>query len=746
MSCVATTKSKAGLKLFFIVTFVACATLMIESYRHLEQKPLLASLNYSYYDFKQKIAIDSNSVEPAILVVEIDDTSLLQLGRWPWPRKITADLIESLFQRGADKIVLDIIFAEASDNANDQALIEVIKKHKDQIVLGSYVSHSVGTNSAAEIACLEEYIFTKKNNIVTEFWRNGKTHTKKYQQELDVLYLNVVQQQLVLLAKKTIFDLTDSELTYINSEYAKQTADFCHSLENKASFFAEKTEIPSDVLLNFDQLQNESPATGVFSVSPDGDGSIRRYYFSYPLSQFSIPSSSGLLGSEGFNKKPFWINYSKKIPLKISALEILKDKNIDLKGQTVFLGVTSPGVYDIRKTPVAAAFPGTYILAQAASNILNKNYFSYWPWAFMISVLFILLLAMQTIYLNQKLSWKQSLLFLAALLLALVSTEYILSLFQYFFWSLELFVFWMAAFILNNYLYYRKEITQKAYIKSIFSKYIADHIVEDLLKNPDKINLVGEKRNLAIFFSDIRNFTSISEKLDPLLISRFLNIYFNPMVQIIKSNHGTVDKFIGDGLMSFFGAPVPHGLNSENACLAALQSIQALAGINAQLKNEIESKISIGIGLNEQEVFVGNIGAEQLQSYTVIGDGVNLAARLQGLTKKYQMQIITSESIYEKNKHKFSFKKLDCVQVKGRAEAIWIYALLQDATHQQRDTRFEKILDLFFAQQLKLARFELDQYLHLYPSDSPANIIASRLKSIEENPASNWDTFKYGSS
>lgn len=724
---------------------ITCA-LALHLYSTVQNQPLLTSLNYIYYDQKQKILLNDDSIDESIQVVEIDDSSLMQLGRWPWPRKLTAELIETILQRGAKKLVLDIVFAESSDHLNDQALIDVIKKYPDEIIMGGYVNNHSEVTTTEHAKCLEDFIFTKKNKVVTDYWRNGELLTPSFHVQLNSLYQSVLEQQLLLDSKKSIFDFTDLQLTYINAEYAKRVASFCASFDPAHFFFTSRPQKPSDILLNFELMQNENPNTGVFSVSPDNDGSIRRYYFSYRLFNYSIPTSSGLLATYTPEADFFWINYSQKRPLKISAIDFLKNSDILLTDQTVFLGVTSPGIYDIRKTPIAPAMPGTYILAQAASNILNSNFILFWKWPVPFTILIFSLIYLQVFFLKNMMSWRKSIFVFATILCTIFTTELVLLKYNYFFWSVELYLTWLIALIYNTYFYFKKERSQKNFIKDVFSKYMSENVIDDLLKNPEKINLVGEKRNLTIFFSDIRNFTSICEKLDPLNISRFLNIYFSPMVQIIKSNNGTVDKFIGDGLMSFFGAPLANVNNSEDACRAALQCQDVLTRVNQDLRNQISTEIQVGIGLNQQDVFVGNIGTEQLQSYTVIGDGVNLTARLQGLTKKYGELIIVSESVYFQNRNKFIFRKLDVVKVRGRIEPITIYSLLPTGTDPSKNEMFSIVLDHFFNKNLITVRIKLNEFLQKYPNDTPALIINSRLQSIEKNPVLNWDSELYGSS
>lgn len=711
------------------------------------QRSFFSSFDYIFYDLKQNLFFKPESIESKITAVEIDEATLIEFGRWPWPRQKTAELIEKIIQKGASHVILDIVFSELSDSENDQILKNTIEKYKDKIVLGAYVNDYVMSGSTIEKQCLQDFIFSKKNFNATSLWSNSVSYISQYNKIFDMHYEEILSQYLVSKNKKSVFELADTELFYLTIMHGRAVGEYCRSLDTtqKAKIF--KSYTPSNVVLNYDAVQSIASSTGVFSVLPDSDGSIRRYYLKYKMADLAIPTSAGALGLNQSAPNEFWINYSEKIPLRISAAKVLKNEDIDLRNQIVLLGITAPGVYDIRKTPISEAFPGTYILAQATSNLKNSNYLLYWKHADLLFFTLLIGLCFLLIF-HKKLQWSVSVIWFGGILFSLLALEYILFIQNLFFWSFGFYFFWGWLFIVNNYLFYKEESMQKIFIKRLFSKYVSDNVVRDILNSPEKINLSGEKKKLSIFFSDIRSFTTLSEKLDPVVISQFLNAYFDPMVETIKKHEGTVDKFIGDGLMAFFGAPVDNSKNARNACLSALNCIANLKLINEKIKATINTEITVGIGLNLQEVFVGNIGASNLQSYTVIGDGVNLAARLQALTKKYAAQIIVSESIFNDCQTEFIFKKLDQVKVKGRLEPIWIYELYEKATAEEKKhiREFEEILNCFFSKKLIEARSKINELIGLYPNDTALGIINSRLIEIEKDEILNWESYKYGSS
>jgi adenylate cyclase len=225
-------------------------------------------------------------------------------------------------------------------------------------------------------------------------------------------------------------------------------------------------------------------------------------------------------------------------------------------------------------------------------------------------------------------------------------------------------------------IYYRTEEKSRKWITSVFGKYVSPVVIESLIKNPDQLNLGGEKRDITIFFSDIRGFTPISEKLDPEALVSLLNEYLTEMSSIIIKNNGLVDKYMGDAIMAFWGAPIDQPNHAELACDSSLEMMEKLRQLQKKWKKEGIPSFDIGIGLNSGEAIVGNMGSSKRFDYTAMGDNVNLASRLEGLNKTYKTNIIISENTYKMVKDKFKVKKLGTVTVKGKKKPVVIYELL----------------------------------------------------------------------
>jgi adenylate cyclase len=217
---------------------------------------------------------------------------------------------------------------------------------------------------------------------------------------------------------------------------------------------------------------------------------------------------------------------------------------------------------------------------------------------------------------------------------------------------------------------------QKRFIKDAFGTYLSPDLVDEVTKSPDMLSLTGEEKELTILFSDIRNFTSISERLGAKELSTFLNEYLTPMTEIVMETHGTVDKFIGDAVMAFWGAPIDLPDHAARATRAGLKMMEVLEKKQPEWQARGLPLIDIGIGINTGRVSVGNMGSTHRFDYTVMGDSVNLASRLEGQNKNYGTHVLTSEATRSALGDAFFCRRLDCIRVKGKQEGVWIYEVI----------------------------------------------------------------------
>lgn len=278
-------------------------------------------------------------------------------------------------------------------------------------------------------------------------------------------------------------------------------------------------------------------------------------------------------------------------------------------------------------------------------------------------------------------------------------------------------------------------------IRSIFQKYVPEDVIDQFFKNPESM-LVGENRVISILFSDIRKFTSISERMMPDDLVNSLNRYFSVMVDIIMHRNGIVDKYIGDAIMAFFGAPVKHEDDALQSVLAGIEMEEALIEFNKHQKTIGKPEFKIGVGINYGVVTVGNIGTDKKMDYTIIGDMVNLASRLENLTKKYKQALLISESLHAKVKEKLPCRLLDTVAVKGKTRGIRIYTVQKRLTGKKKKlwSLHNRGMDCYYKKDFKTAMNYFKEVLNISPEDYNANMLIKRCSDYQENPPSEqWD-------
>ncbi len=279
-------------------------------------------------------------------------------------------------------------------------------------------------------------------------------------------------------------------------------------------------------------------------------------------------------------------------------------------------------------------------------------------------------------------------------------------------------------------------------IRNIFQKFVPKDVIERFFQNPEGM-LIGENRNLSILFSDIRSFTTISEKLPPDELVNSLNRYFQAMVEIIMDRHkGIVDKYIGDAIMAIFGAPVLHDDDALSSVMAGLEMREALDAFNERQKAGGFPEFHIGVGINFGEVTVGNIGTEKKMDYTVIGDNVNLASRLEGLTKQYHQGIIISESLYDRVKDKVPCRLLDLVTVKGKTRGVKIYAVksVLEAAEREAWEMNEAAMAAYTDRRFPEAARMFEEVGRRLPGDFPSGQLRARCLQYEKDPPpAEWD-------
>ncbi|MEE8589877.1 MAG: adenylate/guanylate cyclase domain-containing protein [Spirochaetia bacterium] len=278
-------------------------------------------------------------------------------------------------------------------------------------------------------------------------------------------------------------------------------------------------------------------------------------------------------------------------------------------------------------------------------------------------------------------------------------------------------------------------------IRNIFQKYVPADVIDEFFTNPEKM-LIGENRVISILFSDIRSFTSISEKMMPDDLVNSLNRYFTVMVDIIMARHGIVDKYIGDAIMAFFGAPVRHKDDALQSVLAGIEMSEALGQFNAQQRELGKPEFRIGVGINYGVVTVGNIGTEKKMDYTIIGDMVNLASRMEGLTKKYHQPLLISESLHQKVKDEVDCRLIDTVAVKGKTKGVRIYTVKKRLSEEENKawTLHNTAMESYYQRDFDEAIGNFQNVQKIFPDDYASQLIIDRCRQFKVTPPpENWD-------
>ncbi|MBI5966515.1 MAG: adenylate/guanylate cyclase domain-containing protein [Deltaproteobacteria bacterium] len=292
---------------------------------------------------------------------------------------------------------------------------------------------------------------------------------------------------------------------------------------------------------------------------------------------------------------------------------------------------------------------------------------------------------------------------------------------------------------------YMTEEREKKKIRGAFQYYLSPSVVDQMLHNPEKLKLGGEKKDLTVLFSDIRGFTSISERMTPETLVKFLNEYLTKMTDIVFKYDGLLDKYMGDALMAIWGAPLDQPDHAQRACYTALEMVEELWGLQKKWSAEGLPTLNIGIGINAGPMVVGNMGSERRFDYTVMGDSVNLGSRLEGLNKLYGTNVIVSEMTYERVREEILGRELDSVRVKGKDQRVRIYELLArrgtaSAEQKAMAEEFHSALAEYENRQWDKALEAFRSILANHPNDGPAKLYAERCQILKDNPpAPDWD-------
>lgn len=612
-----------------------------------------------------------------VAIVDIDEDSLHSYGQWPWPRPLVARIPEILHEMGAKSIVFDIVFAEP-----DRTSPSLIAKHLPQ------TPEMQPVVKALEGLPDNDQVFAQRigalGNVVTGF----------------VAANQPTREEPVLKAKFLNEGLMPDPLKFITTVpyFTASLPVIVNSSAGNGSF----TMIPAQdgVIRSVPLLIGQLAQDGKINMYPALSLEALRVALGksfYKIKSFGqrIQQGYGIQSvSVGDYTIPtdkhgnFQVYYSGHRPsLYIPAWKILTRQvnPVMIKDKIVFIGTSAVGLLDLRATPLNVSLPGVEVHAEIAEQILSRKFLNRPDFFNGAELCAVVAISLFIIFLTPFISTVM-LAFIVGLLIAggSVGALYAYQQFGYLldpvYPSLSIIVIFILSSILTN---LRTEMERRM-VKTAFSHYISPALIDELASNPDKLKLGGEVRELSVMFTDIRNFTTISEAMDPAELIHMMNAFLTPMTTCVLESRGTIDKYMGDAMMAFWNAPLDVPDHPHHACLAALKMLKALEAVNKELRARAEEikkpfkELKAGIGINTGKCSVGNMGSKQRFAYSALGDTVNLASRLEGQTKGYGISIMISESV-RKGVPELAAIEIDLLTVKGRREPERVYALLGDA-------------------------------------------------------------------
>lgn len=700
--------------------------------------PFVPNFEAALYDLKVNL-FRAQGVDDRVVVVDIDEKSLLEIGRWPWPREQTAAMTRQLLEEyGVAAVGYDIVFAEPDESSG----LQVMQK----LARGPLAEEEGFKRILQQIGPALDY-----DGKLAEALTSGPTVLGYY-------FYTEAEGQLgeVGALPKPLFPCsTLHELGVRPSKGAGYGA-------------------------NLPRLQASTEYGGFFNMQPDFDGVARRMpvivdYQGQCYGSLAFNLLRAGMGADSFTLhppgvfgpgriSPASIEFNGlSIPLDeqgmalvpyrqpaafpyISAADVIKGRvpASHLEGRLVLIGSSAPGIMDLRVTPTAKIFPGVEIHANMVSGILDHTTkweppgietWHYWATA-IIGFALAMILPLVTPVIAAVIS--------VSLIVLHVGMDAWLWYSQHMSLSSVLPIITVSGlFVLNMSYGFFVEARSKLQITRLFGQYVPPELVEEMARDPARYSLRGESREMTVMFSDIRDFTSISEGLDATALADMLNAYLSAMTQVIQEHKGTVDKYIGDAIMAFWGAPMSDDFHARDGVLTALAMQKVLHELNPQLEANGWPAVKIGVGVNTGRMSVGNMGSSFRMAYTVMADAVNLASRLEGLTKQYGVGVLCGEAT-QAACPEILFRPVDRVRVKGKQVPVAIYEPLGPLSEVDADVHaaarsFETALDAYQAKRWD----EAEATLKLLQGKAPCKlyeIYLERIAHFRNNPPpEDWD-------
>jgi adenylate cyclase len=643
----------------WLVALVIIGTFLLHPLTQFGKSSFLNKLEAIAYDTRLKFTLPPKQDDPQVVIVDIDEASLAKEGRWPWPRDKLARLTRQLFDRYQARAVgFDVLFAEADRSSG----IDVL----DTLAQGDLKADKLFAEALA---------------------------ARRPELDFDAQFADALRGKPVVLG----FGFTDQ---------AQEKGTLPPPLFVSQDLGHGKIKILAEIgyAANFAPLEEAAAGSGHFDPVFDADRVVRRvpmvklyrggYYpaLSLALSRVVLEAKAvkprfgpdndleafdvgGLVipvAEDGTALIPF--RGPEKTFKYRSATEVLAGTaKVDFAGAVVLVGTTAKGLQDLRATPLAPDFPGVEIHANLISGMLNGDFKSVPPNADAVEALIMVVTGLILVFVIPFRRPLVNVLGVALIIAAVVGSNLWL-------WTrhdeaipvaatLTMLVVLFGWNMLAGFMREERKIRR---VSEMFGEYVPPQRVAQMVESGERYSMAGESRELTVLFCDVREFTALSENLTPQDLSSMMNAYLTPMTSLIHTYRGTVDKYIGDSIMAFWGAPVPNENHARDGVDAALAMQERIPALTREFTSRGWPALAIGIGINSGTMNVGDMGSEFRKAYTVLGDAVNLASRFEGLTKEYGVPVIIGEDT-RRVIPEMICRELDRVRVKGRAHAVTIY-------------------------------------------------------------------------
>jgi adenylate cyclase len=731
--------SVSPLKITLFVIFIALIMFFIDV-------PFLRFMELKAFDLRM-VSRGKRPPGGETVIAAIDEKSLSDLGRWPWPRTTIAMLVDKLKGYGAKAVGFDIVFSEPDQNSSLSAIVGLSKEVKKIGIKDKRVQELINKKRlvADTDAALAKAIKRGKNVTLGYFFlRSSKEAEHLSEKDFEAAAENIANSRYQMIQGETSSD--ESGVTAYSA------------------------------VTNLKPLSAAAENSGYFNAFPDSDGTIRssplvikfqdNYYLPLSLSLLShyldwptVTLNMAEHGIEGIKigdidiptdeSGRMLLNYlgpAKTFP-HYSISDIIKGwlSPDTFKDKIVVVGATAIGIYDLRVTPYSIVYPGVEIHATAIDNILHSNFLHRSSGTSLLDICAIVFFGLLIGIVVPRVKAVQG---MVLTLLVLTSFVLINTLIfsRYTLWLNIIYpVLTMMTIYLGITVYrYITEEREKKKIRGAFQYYLTASVINEMLKDPSKLKLGGDKKDLTVLFSDIRGFTTISEKMTPEDLVHFLNEYLTAMTNLVFKYDGLLDKYMGDAIMAVFGAPLDQPDHAVRACRTALGMMEELKTLQKKWAEDGRPFLNIGIGINSGDMVVGNMGSDMRFDYTVMGDSVNLGSRLEGINKEYGTNIVISEYTYAAIKDVLLCRELDSVRVKGKKLPVKIYELLGEKEDAEK---WEKSVNLFEEGLSKYKQGLWDEaiaafrkVLEVRPDDAPAKLYIDRCQELKKKPPEGpWD-------